>query len=67
MSDNEQSEFAIQQLIGFNHAKKGYDIVELCTSMGLKKREWLKIRKDVSVWLCAQDVKDVNEYFLVNK
>lgn len=44
-----QIKLAEAQLIGFAHASKGFTIKDLANSMGLTKREWLKIRDSVDL------------------
>jgi hypothetical protein len=43
---NIQIEKAEQQLIGFIHAKSGYDLVSLIKDMGLTADEWEKIKSN---------------------
>lgn len=42
-------EYAIQQIIGFKHAREGYSFVQLLSAMGLKKSEWEKIKVAISL------------------
>ena len=57
---------ARQQFIGFNHAKKGWDIKSLCVSMGLNKKEWEKIKEqgeDGLEYLDLEDCNKIDDYF----
>lgn len=57
-----QIEKAEQQLIGFIHAKQGYDLYSLVTDMGLRKKEWYAIKKGgMSI---PDDMKvEIDQYF----
>jgi len=57
-------ESAIQQFIGFVHGKKGFSLIELISSMGLKKTEWKTIKKDKLNLFDDFDIKQVDEYSL---
>ncbi len=58
-----QLELAIAQLTGWNHAKMyGDRIIDLIESMGLKKEEWKKIRKEVE-WLKESDRAEIEAHF----
>jgi aspartate carbamoyltransferase regulatory subunit len=50
---------AVHQLIGFAHAKQGYDLISLIQSMGLKKKEWDKM----SIVLPKEMIEQIDEYF----
>lgn len=57
-------EKAEQQLTGYVHAKRGYDIESLVSSMGLTENEWSKIRFDAkSLGLNEREIAEVDEYF----
>lgn len=57
-----QIEKAEQQLIGFIHAKQGYDLLSLITDMGLTKKEWESIKRiGMSI---PDDMKvEIDQYF----
>lgn len=40
---------AVQQLIGFAHARNGYDVASLAESMGLTGEEWDAIKGQVTL------------------
>ena len=44
MKEKTMLEYAIQQLTGFVYAYEGYDIVSLCSSMGLTKKEYKQLK-----------------------
>lgn len=57
-------EKAEQQLTGYVHAKRGYNIESLIESMGLKEKEWKRIRFDAKVLGLNEDEIDaINKYF----
>jgi CTP:phosphocholine cytidylyltransferase-like protein len=59
---------ALQQMTGFKLGKWGADPTELVSSMGLKKEEWDYIKdKEESGYLDNNDIKEINEYFEVEK
>lgn len=58
-------EFAIQQFTGFHDAPDG--IIALCCSMGLEKKEWDHIKEDCKCFLTENNLKDIEEYFKLNK
>lgn len=49
MAKKQDRELAIQQLIGFAHARDGYDVQSLAESMGLTGDEWVAIKGDVTL------------------
>ena len=55
------TELAIQQMIGYRAAQSGESISRLAESMGLTKREWNEI-KDTSP-LTPTDTDELNIYF----
>ena len=62
--DKIEIEKAIQQMIGFKLGKWGADIIELISSMGLKKEEWEYLKKfEDNGRLDDDDIKEINEYF----
>ncbi len=56
---------ADQQLIGFAHARRGYQINSLAEEMGLTKKEWEVLKKDFLVlyYLTDEEVQDLEDYF----
>ena len=42
-------EKAEQQLTGFFHAKRGYNLTSLIESMGMTEKEWKQIRFNASI------------------
>jgi len=63
MKMNTEIEQALQQMIGFRLGKWGADILELASSMGLKKEEWEYIKKEEDCGLDEEDIKELNAYF----
>ena len=61
LKDKQQLELAEQQLVGFAHASKGYGIVDLAQSMGLKKSEWKSLKGKVH--LKPSDEQELDEHF----
>ena len=61
MATKKQIEFAEQQLVGFAHARAGYDVEQLAESMGLTKHEW-EVLKD-RVRLSPHDENYLDAYF----
>ena len=60
-----QLELAEAQLVGYAHAKRGYEIESLVGNMGLKKSEWKKI-KDNDVGLLPREIGYIDDYFTKN-
>ena len=61
-----QIDVAIGQFTGFHHGRWNRDdAIGLVTSMGLSKKEWLKIRDDIDTYLTEGEIKEVNEYFKI--
>lgn len=56
-----QLELADAQLTGFAHASQGFGILELAESMGLTKKEWIKLRETSG--LKDLDKKDLDDKF----
>lgn len=56
-----QIKLAEAQLIGFAHASKGFNIIDLADSMALTKKEWLKLRDRVH--LKPLDKADLDEKY----
>lgn len=56
-----QLNMAEQQLIGFGHASQGFRITELADSMGLTKKEWIKLRENAP--LKELDKKELDDFF----
>jgi hypothetical protein len=55
---------AEQQLLGFTHAKQGYDLISLISSMGLKKDEWENLKANYNLsYLSDDDKNEIEEYF----
>lgn len=55
-------EAAIQQLTGFDHAQKGYTVIQLVEAMGMTPDEWADIKTEAT-WLNAPSRTALNEYF----
>lgn len=61
-------ELAEAQILGWHHAKHGYDLETLCDAMGLTKKEWNGIKKNMSVnYLGEKDVLIIEEYLRTTK
>ena len=59
-------DLADAQLLGFYHGKwNGNDIIGLIESMGLTKKEWLKLKSDYPTLssLDESDIKEIDEHF----
>ena len=54
---------AEQQLIGFKHRDSGYGLIELITAMGLTKKEWQAIKRNIPSYLKYDDIVRINEHF----
>ena len=61
MTDSEQ--LAEQQLLGYFHAKRGYGLIDLIINMGLSKKEWKSINKEVKIDITEQERTEVEEHF----
>jgi hypothetical protein len=59
-------EYADQQLIGFAHARHGYDIVSLVDEMGLKLEEWEELKQRGTLPLHDSDIQSIDQYFDAN-
>ena len=58
-------EKAEQQLVGFYHCKHNKDVLGLIRSMGLKKSEWVEIKKQYELeYIDEDDKQEIDEYFL---
>lgn len=60
---NKDLEMAEQQLTGFAHAAAGYSIEQTASAMGLKKEEWLELRKNIDSILDPKHICDLDTYF----
>jgi hypothetical protein len=58
-----QLDLAEAQLLGYSHCKKGYSLIDLVISMGLKISEWEKIKKEYPQSLSDDDIKEVDIHF----
>lgn len=59
-----QLNLAEQQLLGFHHAKKGYSLKNLVSSMGLEKEEWEELKTSGMVnYLTDNEVETIDEHF----
>lgn len=56
-----QIKLAEAQLIGFAHGTRGFSIKDLADSMGLTKKEWLKLRDKSD--LKPSDKDDLDEKY----
>ena len=55
---------AEQQLLGFTHAKQGYSLIDLISSMGLTKDEWKTLKADYELtYFSDNDKEEIDEYF----
>lgn len=55
---------AEQQLRGFIHAKKGYDLNSLIQSMGLTKTEWQSMKRIYKLnFMLPVEIKKIDEHF----
>lgn len=61
---NKVTQFAEQQLLGYLHAKRGYSLIDLITSMGLSNAEWKQIKKESSLCMTNAEVQEIELYFL---
>jgi hypothetical protein len=59
-------ELAIAQFTGWREAESCMDIIMLVTSMGLTRKEWLKVRPQVQ-WLPQKYRNEINEYFKLSE
>ena len=56
-------EITLAQFIGFHHAKQGFDIEELVSSMGLTKKEYLELINDIHDILDTNLFNEVKDIF----
>lgn len=59
-------EMAVQQLIGFEHARAGHNLTSLAEGMGMTQAEWRVIRKMVDnddLTLHYNTVEELNNHF----
>ncbi len=55
------------QLLGFYHAKQGYDVISLIESMGLSSNEWEAIKtKYDPVYINTENRDEIDAYFAKN-
>lgn len=50
---------AEQQLVGYAHAKDGYNITSLISGMGLTRVEWDKLRPELN-WLGEAHISEID-------
>ena len=55
-------DLAIAQFIGFYHGKDNR-IIPLVESMGLSKKEWIKIKTKEAHLLSENETQEIDEYF----
>lgn len=60
-------DMADQQLRGFGHAYKGYGVIDLVSSMGLKAEEWDALRERAKIYLPEECVDNIDDYFSGDK
>lgn len=60
---NTKIDLAEQQLLGYAHAKRGYSLIDLITSMGLTIKEWEVIKKDYPNYLNEDETAEIEDYF----
>lgn len=55
---------AEQQLIGYVHARRGFDLESLIGAMALKKEEWEILKKEYSVleYLHDHEIAEIENY-----
>jgi hypothetical protein len=58
-----QIDLAGAQIMGWSYGKHGNSLTALVKSIGLKKKEWLKIKKDFPSFLNESEKKEIDEYF----
>lgn len=58
-----QIEKAEQQLIGFIHAKRGYNLLSLINDMGLLPNEWVQIKKN-GMHIPQEMKEEIDNHFL---
>jgi hypothetical protein len=66
MERDRMIELAIAQFTGWREAESCMDIIMLVTSMGLTRKEWLKVRPQVQ-WLPQKYRNEINEYFKLSE
>jgi len=60
-------DLAEQQILGYKHAKEGYDLISLIAAMGLTKAEWETLKETYTLRLTFDEVIEINEYFFRQK
>lgn len=58
-----QEQLAEQQLLGYFHAKRGYSLIDLIINMGLSKKEWESINKEVDLDITSQENAEIEDHF----
>lgn len=59
-------DMAEQQILGFYHAKTGFNFRDLIISMGLEKIEWEKLKADGMIeYLDSNYIDEIDEYFKI--
>ena len=58
-------DLALAQFVGFRYGKWNRDdVLGLVKGMGLKKKEWSKLKKEnIDTFLEKSEIKEINEYF----
>ena len=58
-----KTQLAEQQFLGFAHAFGEHSVSQLVDAMGLTESEWIQIRDQVSTYLPALELMEVDQYF----
>ena len=58
-------DLAEAQLLGFFHHRRGYDLKDLVSSMGLTKSEWIEIQAEYDLaYMEEEDKKDITDFLI---
>ena len=56
-------DLAEAQMLGWKHGHQGYDLESLCSSMGLTRIEWEKIKEKYPIsYFEPEDLKEIEDY-----
>lgn len=63
-----QLDLALAQFTGFKHGKWNKDdCLGLAISMGLTKKEWLKLKKqEIEIYLDKYEIEEIDNHFKIN-
>lgn len=56
-------DLADAQILGFVSGSRGYSLIQLIESMGLKRAEWIKWKLNYPKVLTSREIQEIDEHF----